>query len=123
MKPIFFITIFTLLSSCELKHTFNLSSDYRNFPIAVDCDKPSDVNLTYQKEGMITKKVGATNVTFKIIKNDKGQDRSICIFDDLTLLEFCQYKGELEVGPYWIASYQKINAVKCSEVLKPASNQ
>lgn len=123
MKQMFYFILLTLFSSCELKHTFNLSSDYRNFPIAVDCEKPSDVNLTYQKDGMPTKKVGANNVTFKIIKNDKGFDRPICIFDDLTLLEFCQYKGESEVGPYWIASYQKINAVKCSEVLKPASNQ
>jgi hypothetical protein len=123
MKQIIFFILLTLFSSCELKHSFNLSSDYRNFPIAVDCEKPSDVNLTYQKDGMPTKKVGANNVTFKIIKNDKGFDRPICIFDDLTLLEFCQYKGESEVGPYWIASYQKINAVKCSEVLKPASNQ
>ena len=122
MKQILIVFLLSFFSACELKNTFNLSTDYRNFPIAVDCEKPSDVNLTYEKEGMITKKVGPTNVTFKIIKSDKGFDRPICIFDDLTLLEFCQYKGPSEVGPYWIASYQKINAVKCSEVLKPASN-
>ncbi len=112
------LLLILILFSCDLKRNLVGNSDYRYFPIAVDCDRPGDVSLTYQKEGMPTKRVDGNGVEFKIIKNDKGQDRPICIFEDLTLLEFCQYKGALEVAPYWVPSYGRINAVKCSEVLK-----
>lgn len=112
------ILFFILLAGCDLKKPFNFSSDYRTFPIAVDCERASLVNLTFSKDGMPTKKFNENNVSFKIIKNDKGEDRPICILDELSLLELCQYRGRDEVAPYWVSAYQKINTVKCTEVLK-----
>lgn len=94
------------------------STIQKNSAIAVDCEKARDVSLTFSKVGMPTKKVDANNVDFKIIKDQHGQPRSICIFQDLTLLEFCQYKGKEEVAPYWMEGYQKIDSVKCQEILK-----
>ena len=117
MRTLLFFSIL-IFYSCDLKRPFNFSSDYRTFPIAVDCEKASLVNLTFSKIGMPTKKFNENNVTFKILKNDKGEDRPICILDDLSLLELCQYRGVEEVAPYWVNAYQKINTVKCSEVLK-----
>lgn len=119
MKVIFFVlTITTCLTSCDFKSPINLSFDYRNDPIAVDCESASDVSLHFSKVGMPTKKVDSNNVDFKIIKDQSGNPRSVCIFQDLTLLEFCQYKGKDEVAPYWVEGYQKIDSVKCKEILK-----
>lgn len=117
MNIIFWVTLL-FLSSCNFKSSFNFSSDYREYPIAVDCEKPSDVNLIFQKSGMPTIKIDENNLEHKIIKDDKGADRSVCIFPDLSLLQFCQYRGVDEVAPYWVPSYGKINSVKCKEVLK-----
>jgi hypothetical protein len=116
-KIILFFTSL-LFVSCTYQNPFNFSKDYRNYPIAVDCEKPSDVSLIYSKIGLPTKIVNQNNVDFKIIKDDKGNDRNVCIFQDLTLLEFCEYKGPDEVAPYWVPDYQKINSVKCKEILK-----
>lgn len=107
-----------LLASCDLTNSFNFSSDYRNSPIAVDCEKPQDVSLTFKREGMPTIHIDEKFVEFKQIQDDKGNIRNVCIFQNLNLLQFCQYKGADEVAPYWISSYQKINAVKCKEILK-----
>jgi hypothetical protein len=107
-----------MLSACDLKSPFNFTSDYREDPIAVDCDKPSDVSLTFSKTGMPTLKVDATNIEFKTIEDKSGNPRNICIFKNLNLLQFCQYKGKDEVAPYWVSGYQKIDSVKCTEILK-----
>jgi hypothetical protein len=92
--------------------------DYRQDPIAVDCEKPTDVDLTFSKTGMPTIKVSANNVEFREIKDIAGKLHGICIFQDLNLLQFCQYKGKEAVAPYWVAGYGKIDSVKCSEILK-----
>ncbi len=112
------LLIIMSLTSCSLKSPFNFTMDYRQDPIAVDCEKATDVSLTFSKTGMPTKKVDSNGVDFKIIKDIGGKPRSICIFQDITLLEFCQYKGKDEVAPYWVEGYQKIDSVKCSEILK-----
>jgi hypothetical protein len=117
MNKIFCI-IFVSLFFASCKPPFNLTFDYRNDPIAVDCEKTGDVSLTFSKAGMPTKKVDANNVDFKEIKDQWGKPRTICVFQDLTLLEFCQYKGKDEVAPYWVEGYQKIDSVKCTEILK-----
>jgi hypothetical protein len=97
--------------------------DYRQDPIAVDCEKASDVSLTFSKSGMPTIKVDANNVDVRVVKDIAGTPHTVCVFQNLTLLEFCQYKGKDEVAPYWVEGYQKIDSVKCSEILKPeASN-
>ncbi len=115
-KILFYILYFFFFSSCD--KNILISKDYRNFPVAVDCNSPKDVNLTYEKKGMPKKKVDETNVDFKMINGDFGKMRPVCIFQDLTLLEICQYKGADFVAPYWVADYERINAVKCKEVLK-----
>lgn len=118
MRLLLFFSLIATISSCSFKAPFNLSFDYRQDPIAVDCEKAGDVSLNFSKVGMITKKVDANNVDFRVIKDQWGKPRSICVFQDMTLLEFCQYKGKDEVAPYWVEGYQKIDSVKCSEVLK-----
>ncbi len=114
MRIIILSTVF--FASC-INNSFLNPGDYRNFPIAVDCEKPQDVSLNFTKEGMPPKRVDDKNVEFKEIFNAKGERQPICIFKDMTLLEFCQYKGPDEVAPYWVENYKKINAVKCKEVL------
>jgi hypothetical protein len=117
MKKFLLVTLL-FSSACSLKNPFNFSTDYREYPIAVDCDKPSEVNLTFQKEGMPTIHIDQNNLDNKIIKGEKGEDRSVCIFPELSLLHFCQYRGADEVAPYWVSAYGRINTVKCKEVLK-----
>lgn len=112
------VCLLFLLSSCSYKNPFLFTSDYRQFPIAVDCDKASDVSLTFQKEGMPTVRIDEHSVEFKTLVDDKGKSRPICIFENMTLLQFCQYKGPDIVGPYWVPAYQKIDAAKCKEVLR-----
>ncbi len=111
-----FILLPILFLSCD--GNIRLTKDYRDFPVAVDCNSPKEVNLTYEKEGMPKKKVDETNVDFKMINGDFGKMRPVCIFQDLTLREICQYKGSDFVAPYWVADYERINAVKCKEILK-----
>jgi hypothetical protein len=110
------LLFFLFLHSC--KNSFNYTSDYRQFPIAVDCEKASDVSLTFKKEGLPTIHIDETKVEFKVLVDDKGVKRPVCIFDDMSLLDFCKYKDGDTVAPYWESSYQKINAVKCKEVIK-----
>jgi len=111
------LLILLLSTSCINTKTFLNTGDYRDFPIAVDCEKPEDVSLNFSKDGLPSKRIDDKGVEFREIFSPDGKRRPICIFKDMTLLEFCQYKGEDEVAPYWVESYKKINAVKCKEVL------
>lgn len=111
-------TILLMVASCSYKNPFLFTSDYRQFPVAVDCEKATDVSLTFQKDGMPTVHIDDHSVEFKNLVDDKGKMRPICIFENMTLLQFCQYKGADAVGPYWVPAYQKIDAAKCKEVLR-----
>lgn len=113
-----FFVILLVLMGCQKEKAFEFNLDYRNDPIAVDCEDPKDVSLIFEHEGMQTKKITGTDVTSKTLVDRNGKKRTVCIFNDMSLREFCEYKGPKEVGPYWVSEYQKIDAAKCSEVLK-----